>query len=140
MNTDSAVDVTTIAANQTASSVQAKSLPFRHKTWFQAEGEREVAVQLESLPAGLCFPEDFPEPLRYDADKRQLAYRGFMSHGSFCYLQQLHSDPRYAQALDDLYTSSSTRDKTHRSFISWWIFVAVGVVVAIIILAHALLG
>lgn len=71
-------------------------------TWEQAEGRLESATGLERLPAGLDFPADFPEPIRYDTAKKQLAYRGFMSAASFRYLQGLNSDPAYLHAIERL--------------------------------------
>jgi hypothetical protein len=78
----------------------------RYKTWREAAGEREIAVQLESLPPGIDFPEGFPEPIAYDAARKVLVYRGFMSHTSYTFLRQLSIDPAYTAALDQIRETS----------------------------------
>lgn len=78
----------------------------RYKTWREAAGQKEFAVQLESLPPGLDFPEDFPEPIAYDVARKLLVYRGFMSHVSYSYLRQLSIDPAYTAALDQIREAS----------------------------------
>jgi hypothetical protein len=96
-----------------------KPSPFRHRSWDQAEGDRQTTARLEALPSGLHFDDDFPEPIRYDAARRALTYRGFMSYGSFQYLQQLHSDSGYTRALDELFRcSSGVVDPPKRAW--WW--------------------
>jgi hypothetical protein len=102
----------------------------RYKTWREAAGEREIAVQLESLPPGADFPEDFPEPISYDAAHKLLVYRGFMSHGSYTYLRQLSIDPAYTAALDQIRETSCQlyRQKGHppSSRLVWlWLLLAV---------------
>src|SRR5205809_369089 len=76
---------------------------WRNKTWKEAAGLHETAARLQQLPAGLAFPEDFPEPITYDVDWKLLLYRGFMYHGSYLFLRQLSADPAYIAALDVLY-------------------------------------
>ncbi len=41
--------------------------------------------------------------MRYDATRRVLVYRGFMSSGSYGDLRRLSTDPAYVAALDALY-------------------------------------
>jgi hypothetical protein len=112
--------------------------PFRHKTWDAAKGERETSARLDALPPELDFDDDFPEPIRYDAARGLLVYRGFMSYGSFRYLIQLHSDPGYARALDELFRcSGGAPTARHRV---WWPFVlaVAGVVLAALVLKFVL--
>ncbi len=113
----------------------------RRRTWSDAEGQRESAVPLEILPAGVCFAEDFPEPIRFDAARKQLLYRGFMSYSSFCYLQQLHSDASYAKALDRLF-QASTRTPEERSLkrtSGWWLTVLAAAALGIVAIAVMLI-
>ena len=87
---------------------------WRNKTWQQAAGLHETASRLDHLPPGLAFPEDFPEPITYDADWKLLLYRGFMYHGSYLFLRQLSSDPAFIAALDVLYQESSCPRRSWR--------------------------
>jgi len=115
-----------------------KPLPFRHKTWSEAEGQREIEAPLKVLPVGLSFSDDFPEPIRYDSVRKLLLYRGFMCYGSFHYLRQLHSDSGYARALDQLFTSSNGQ-LTSRTR-SWrWIALLAGIGIVAAAMAWALL-
>jgi hypothetical protein len=79
----------------------------RHKTWDEAAGLPEVSARLERLPEGLTFPDDFPEPIRFDPRRRRLAYRGFMTSNSYRYLHRRSRDPAYIAALDVLFQDSS---------------------------------
>jgi hypothetical protein len=102
----------------------------RYKTWREAAGQREFAVELERLPPGLDFPEGFPEPIAYDAGRKVLVYRGVMSHVSYTYLRQLSIDPAYTAALDQLreascqaYGPKGQPSSSGRGW--WWLLVAV---------------
>jgi hypothetical protein len=111
-----------------------KPSPFRHKSWDQAQGDRETSARLAALPSSLQFDDDFPEPIRYDPARRMLIYRGFMSYGSFQYLQQLHSDSDYARALDELFRcSSGVVNPPKRT--RWWpvLLAAIGAALAALI-------
>src|SRR5207244_4615 len=79
-----------------------RASPHRHKTWREAQGQRETAAALKKLPPGLEFPEGFPEPIAYDALRQLLVYRGLMTHDSYAYLRLLSIDPAYLTALDQL--------------------------------------
>jgi hypothetical protein len=85
-----------------------EKVPYRNKTWGEAEGLKETSVLLERLPSELRFPEDFPEPITYDAVRKQLKYRGLMFSGSYAYLRKLSNDPAYLTALDQLFIGTST--------------------------------
>ena len=138
MREDPAVDPVVADANRLAPPVAEGPRPFRRKTWAVAEGQRESAARLAVLPPELDFREDFPEPIRYDEARRQLLYRGFMSYGSFHYLRQLSSDSGYAQALDDLFRSSSIQP-VHRPRFRWWIAMWVFIGIGTAAIAWALL-
>jgi len=79
----------------------------RHKTWAEAAGLPESAVRLERLPAGVDFPEGFPEPIRFDPRRNRLVYRGFMTSNSYRFLHGQSSDLAYLAALDALFLDSS---------------------------------
>jgi hypothetical protein len=79
----------------------------RHKTWAESAGLPETAVRLDRLPAGVEFPEDFPEPIRFDPRRSRLVYRGFMTSNSYRFLHAQSSDLAYLAALDALFLDSS---------------------------------
>src|SRR5262245_32610247 len=79
----------------------------RHKTWAEAAGLLETSARLGRLPDGLAFPEEFPEPIRFDARGRRLVYRGFMSSVSYAFLRGRSQDVAYLNALDYLYQASA---------------------------------
>jgi hypothetical protein len=79
----------------------------RHKTWGEAAGLPETAARLDRLPEGLEFPEDFPEPIRYQPQRRCLVYRGFMSSASYAFLRGRSTDRPYLVAVDELFQASA---------------------------------
>jgi hypothetical protein len=78
-----------------------------YKTWDEAAGLPETAVPLPHLPQGLSIPETLPEPIRYDAERKLLLYRGFMCSASFAFLHALSADTAFLAALDTLYQATS---------------------------------
>ena len=133
MSDGPSTDPVIVDTSRRALLVPEQFIPFRRKTWSQAEGEREISIRLETLPSDLYFPEDFPEPIRYDPVRKLLLYRGFMSYGSFHYLRQLCCDCGYARALDILFTSSSHPSNSRR-LSGWAIVIFVAVVIAVVVL------
>jgi hypothetical protein len=79
----------------------------RYKTWAEATGLPATSTRMEKLPEGMDFPEDFPEPIRFDPAHKRLVYRGFMSSASYRFLHGLSADRAYADAVDALFQSSS---------------------------------
>jgi hypothetical protein len=78
-----------------------------HKTWAQAAGLPETSTRLERLPEGMNFPDDFPEPIRFDPARKRLTYRGFMTSLSYRFLHTLSTDGAYIAALDELFEESA---------------------------------
>jgi hypothetical protein len=79
----------------------------RYKTWAEAAGQPETATRLDGLPKGVSFPDDFPEPIRFDPVRKLLIYRGFMSSVSYRFLHGLNSDPAFLAALDVLFLATA---------------------------------
>jgi hypothetical protein len=68
---------------------------------------RESEIPLSNLDASIQFDGDYCEPIRYDAARRVLRYRGTMSHASFVHLQALSRDRLYQRALEQLFVASA---------------------------------
>jgi hypothetical protein len=93
---------------------------------------------LETLPPGIAFPEDFPEPIAYDASRQLLLYRGIMSHTSYSYLRQLSGDAAYLTAVDQIRKTScqlyAQRARPHFSRYGWlWLLGAVLLLASLIV-------
>lgn len=89
------------------SGVTNQAYEHHYKTWTEAAGLPETSARLESLPPDIEFPDDFPEPIRYDASRKRLVYRGFMTSVSYRFLHGLSPDSDYITALDYLFQASS---------------------------------
>lgn len=103
------------------------------RTWAACEGLYESEVPLASLDPAVRFDDDYPDPIRYDASRRVLRYRGRMSHASFMRLQVLSNDRMYQRALEQLFVASAmppaARIPTSRVL---WPTLAAGLLVAIV--------
>lgn len=84
-----------------------RTLRAARPTWDEALGQREVAVPLAYLPADVELAVDFPEPIRYDAERLVLAYRGVMPPGSYQRLRSLSKDLPFQLAVDRLFAASA---------------------------------
>ncbi|MGA2501717.1 MAG: hypothetical protein ABSH20_28590 [Tepidisphaeraceae bacterium] len=103
-------------------------------TWAAAAGQPETSVELASLPEGVSFPADFPEPIFHDAGRRLLSYRGFMSASSYRFFKSLSSELSFTRAIDDLYVETTTATQPPsgwRSNPSLWMIVSVAVAAAL---------
>jgi hypothetical protein len=105
--------------------------PHRNRTWGEAHGLPETSARLDGLPAGLAFPEDFPEPIQFDDRRKRLVYRGFMCSTSYAYLRHLSTDRTYLTALDTIFSSTSETLRPARRGRMWaWVLAAAGCVLA----------
>jgi hypothetical protein len=77
----------------------------------------EHFVTMASLPPGLEFPPELSDRIRYDAAKRRLVYRGFMSKVDFDRLCRLSDDWGYRRPLEDLFRQC-TPEEPKRSLLS----------------------
>jgi len=110
-------------------------------TWDQARGRPEISTPLDRLPEGLHIPDDFPEPIHYDPERRLLLYRGFMTSMSYKYLRGLSTDLTFLAALDVLNVRSSTASlagPSMRRRIGWALgsLLAAGLILAAWALLH----
>jgi hypothetical protein len=128
MNLDQAV----LSAPPQRAKPQPNLRNLRGKTWLAAVGEHEVSTILERLPSGVQFDENFPEPIRYDATKRTLHYRGFMPHYSFVELQKLSNELDYLQALERLFAESAN-PTVPTSKINTWLLLTPAAILSLLI-------
>ena len=70
-------------------------------------------VKLDSLPDGLEFPPDLAERIGFDAARRRLVYRGFMSKAEFDRLRELSADWAYRRTLEDLFRLCTEEPRPH---------------------------
>jgi hypothetical protein len=103
------------------------------RTWAACAGLYESEVPLASLDPAVRFDDDYPDPIRYDASRRVLRYRGRMSHASFMRLQVLSNDRSYQRALEQLFVASALPPEA-RAPVSWvlWPALAAGLLVALL--------
>jgi hypothetical protein len=74
----------------------------------------EHTVPLAELPAGMALPRDLADSFGYDAARRCLFYRGFMSKALFDRLIQLHESWTYRRAIEELFRLSTAEDPAPR--------------------------
>ena len=67
----------------------------------------EYAVKLSKLPSDLKFSERLQERVRYDANRGELIYRGFMTKCTYDELSALSDDAEYHRALERLFVLTS---------------------------------
>ncbi|MBI3467367.1 MAG: hypothetical protein HY000_30530 [Planctomycetes bacterium] len=80
------------------------------RPYFEPQGTpREARAYLERLPEGLEFPTDLRARISFDADRRDLVFRGFMSDADYSSLQRLSNDQQYRRALNQLYQSGGSQ-------------------------------
>jgi hypothetical protein len=60
-------------------------------------------VTMNRLPDGLEFPPALTDRIWFDAAKRRLVFRGFMSKAEFDRLNRLSDDWGYRRPLEDLF-------------------------------------
>ena len=63
----------------------------------------QVFVKVEKLPEGVRFPKTATDRLWYDADKKQLFYKGVMEEEERSKLMKMSEDRDYRAAIDTLY-------------------------------------
>ena len=60
-------------------------------------------VTMDRLPDGLEFPPDLKDRIWFDAVKRRLVFRGFMSKADFDRLCRLSDNWGYRRPMEDLF-------------------------------------
>jgi hypothetical protein len=95
----------------------------------------EYSVKLSHFPATVSFPERVRERLRYDANRGELVYRGFMTKCSYDEISSLSDDPEYHRAVERLFVLTSAEVAPERASLSPPIMVAAA---ATVLMAAAL--
>ena len=68
---------------------------------------REHSVKLSELPVGLTFPAELQDRVAYDATRRRLVFRGFMTKADYDRLANLSKDFHYERSLEALFVAAS---------------------------------
>ena len=63
-------------------------------------------VNIERLPDGLEFPPDLRERIYFDAERKKLVCRGYMSKSDFDRISQLTRDWGFRRKLEELFRMS----------------------------------
>jgi hypothetical protein len=79
----------------------------KKRTWDACAGLHEAEAPLAHLDGRVVFGDDYPEPIRYDAERKKLRYRGFMSHSSYVKLAALCDEREYQTALEQVFVATS---------------------------------
>ena len=76
----------------------------------------DYSVKLARLPSDCSIPAPLAERLRYDADRGELIFRGFMTKCTYDELATLTDDADYHRALERLFvlTSNEVAPATNR--------------------------
>jgi hypothetical protein len=99
--------IATASSAAADSSVRVTASGAKLRTWDACAGLHEAQSPLARLDSKVVFGEDYPEPIRYDADRQALRYRGFMSHASYVKLAALSDDREFQTALERLFVATS---------------------------------
>jgi hypothetical protein len=67
----------------------------------------EHFVPLKHFPAGLTFPVEFQDRIRYDTARHRLIFNGFMRKTDYDTLARLSSDLEYLDALQHLFSDAT---------------------------------
>jgi spermidine synthase/Flp pilus assembly protein TadD len=77
----------------------------------------EISADLESLPAGIQFPDPLKEKIRYDSAKKLLVFtKGVMPAGEREALLRLSQDPSYREAIETL--AQRSRNSRHGNILA----------------------
>jgi hypothetical protein len=87
---------------------------------------REHSVRLDQLPEGVVFPPELKDRVFYDATKKRLVFRGFMTKAEHDRLSQLSHDLQYVRALEQLFVAAANGSNGLR----WTIVMMAAIVVA----------
>lgn len=60
-------------------------------------------VKLDRMPEGFDFPPDLKDRIRFDNERRELVFRGYMSKSEFDRLCQLTQDWKFRRTLEELF-------------------------------------
>jgi hypothetical protein len=103
------------------------------RTWEACAGLHESQAPLARLDNKVVFGNDYPLPIRYDAERKLLQYRGFMSHATYVKLAALCDDRDYQTALERLFVATSPSVEAPVRQVPWKGIAAAVVAVAVMV-------
>jgi hypothetical protein len=89
------------------------------RTWDACAGLHEVQAPLARLDSKVILDNEYPVPIRYDAERKLLRYRGFMSHATYLKLAALTDDRDYQTALERLFVATSPTAEASAWQVPW---------------------
>ena len=103
------------------------------RTWEACAGLHESQAPLARLDSKVVFGNDYPLPIHYDAERKLLQYRGFMSHATYVKLAALCDERDYQTALERLFVATSPTVIAPAWQLPWKRFAAGAVAVAVMV-------
>jgi len=107
------------SSSEAESAVRVTASGAKPRTWDACAGLHEVQSPLAKLDSSVAFGDDYPEPIHYDAERKLLRYRGFMSHATYVKLAALSDDREYQTALERLFVATSPTAATTAWSVPW---------------------
>jgi hypothetical protein len=85
-------------------------------------------VALDHLPDGLKLPAELQEKAVFDADRKQLAFHGFMSKQDFDRLASLSRDLQWQRTIEHLFQLCVYEEHEERQPVLWPKLAAAGLI------------
>jgi len=103
------------------------------RTWDACAGLHEAQAPLARLDPKVVFGDDYPFPIRFDAERKVLRYRGFMSHATYVKLAALCDERDYQTALERLFVATSPTVEAPVRQVPWKAIAAGAVAVVVMV-------
>jgi hypothetical protein len=86
---------------------------------------RRSVVALDRLPDGFEFPAGLRDRIKYDDERRQIAFHGYMSSSDYLFLRACSDDLDYIRAINELHERSAIEIHCRQRIIPTWLWVLV---------------